>query len=159
MGSIGRHHINHATSGKPAPLKIDEFFEILQMAFDSPSALVSLIWPLFRNTEILVKYGILLVSIKRWFWVLTDTPFPLGWHKTRLCAIFAPFPKTTPKTETELNLKGFWKQTLHVWNSAVHTAKMVFQMMFSALSLGHTKLKLGMNVLQKPQAITNIHMF
>ena len=72
---------------------------------------------------------------------------------------FTPFTKTKAKTETELNLKGFWKQILHVWNSAVHTAKMVFLTTFSALSLGHTQLKLGMNVLQKPQAITNIQMF
>ena len=83
------------------------------------------------------------------------------WDGTRpdFAPFFTPFTKTKAKTETELNLKGFWKQILHVWNSAVHTAKIVFLTTFSASSLGHTQLKLGMNVLQKPQAITNIHMF
>ena len=49
--------------------------------------------------------------------------------------------------------KGFWKKSYHVLNTAAHTPKMGLQTTFTASSLGHTRLKLEMNVPQKTHQV------
>ena len=54
--------------------------------------------------------------------------------------------------------KGFWKKNYHAPNTAAHTPKTGLQRMFTASSLGHTRLKLEMNVPQKTHQVDTSHL-